>query len=131
MRALSSLNLDLFSDLYYVVYHLVLICLVSECVHTEVSPEVNPPPRVVCPQETPSWLSRSSNATSCCPLESRGSPQTPARNLSSPSSLSQSSPSSCPHPSHKGSANEPPEPSDTFTSHLFLKLLPVSLKEPD
>ena len=55
---------------------------------------------VLSPQETPSWLCRSSNGTSCCPQQSRGSLQTPARNRSSPSN--------CPHPLHKCSANEPP-----------------------
>lgn len=60
---------------------------------------------VLCLQETPSWLSRSSNGISCCPWRSRESPQTHARNLSSPSTLS--SPFSCPHPSLKFNGNEP------------------------
>lgn len=60
---------------------------------------------VLCLQETPSWLFRSSNGISCCPWRSRESPQTHARNLSSPSTLS--SPSSCPPPSLKFNGNEP------------------------
>lgn len=58
-----------------------------------------------CQQETPSWPSRSSNGISFSPWRSRESPQTHARNLSSPSILS--SPSSCPRPSLKFNGNEP------------------------
>lgn len=87
---------------------------------------------VICPQETPSWPCRSSKGTSYCPQQSRGSRQTPGRNPSSPSS--------CPHPSHKFSANEPPEAPGTphtytykHTTHpwgalIFIKQPPISIR---
>lgn len=78
-----------------------------------------------CQQETPSWLSRSSNGISFSPWRSRESPQTHARNLSSPSILS--SPSSCPRPSLKFNGNEPPWPTDApltcFLSDMYMQLL--------
>lgn len=52
------------------------------------------------PQETLSWLCRSSNATSCCLPRNRGSPRTSVRNPSSRSS--------CPRPLLRSRGNEPP-----------------------
>lgn len=69
------------------------------------------------PQETLSWLCRSSNATSCCLPRNRESPRTSVRNPSSRSS--------CPHLLLRSRGNEPPHPFQTKhpgRTLIFMKL---------